>query len=274
MDMCMSSLLPHCKNHSSLILIQCYCQDHQQGIHQVTCFCGHARCSNCEVETFKTWKPQKLIRPNISRAGRGFEAELISQDAMLVAYSNHRLFYILSLELSMDLSRSDSLFKQHAFIWSPSFSTRKEKRYLNENQSIEAERLRLLRESGTIDTQRSDHGRIFSSFLEMGCESDVERYSYWNIQLEEFVGPIEMRRLEVSDTPNDRLVLVDDRNNSTASPINRGGASRPSEGPLTASKFYELLQKPVCIQSYEQARDWLHPLRLCFLISHQNPKWR
>lgn len=134
--------------------------------------------------------------------------------------------------------------KQYAFVWKPTFFRRHDNVYLSDQESsryVAPPRQSPLT-GGIITHENIAHDVIVEKFVNNQCEHEFDRYSYRTQLLEEFLNQADLEALNSRPvTKQPSSVLVDDRNNNSASRENPGGLARAPLKPLTAQQLYGTL---------------------------------
>jgi len=166
----------------------------------------------------------------------------------------------------MDYSRPyHGHFKQYAFVWKPIFSQRRTRNYPSEDRRYVERRVQF--EVATLPTEDPIHtmttGVVVDRFVNNQCQDDLDRYSYRNIQVAEFLEAADMDSLRAPAATRHASItkaLIDDRNNGSVTRDNLAGNCRLSHGPINARQLYTELLKSV-----SETWNWLHfPFRCKF----------
>jgi hypothetical protein len=132
-------------------------------------------------------------------------------------------------------------FKQYAFKWKAEFGERHEGVY---DSPQEADRYVERQGAGAIT--KDD---IIDAFVSAKCQQDVDRYSYRSRLLEEFLqlGDLQRIRQPPGTGTSTGQVLIDDRNDASASRDRTAGNLRRPREPLDSRGLYHELLKQVRI---------------------------
>jgi hypothetical protein len=130
-------------------------------------------------------------------------------------------------------------FKQHAFKWKAEFGQRHERVY---SSPQEADRY-VERQGATTKVD------IIDAFVSTQCHRDVERYLYRSRLLEGFLqlGNLERIQEPHATGTSTAQVLIDDRNDASATRDSTGGNFRRPAGPLDSRSLYNELLRAVRI---------------------------
>jgi hypothetical protein len=131
---------------------------------------------------------------------------------------------------------------RYSFIWTPTFGVRQHLVYSGENEHFLP-----------ATFPPSTTGEIIERFVGMGCGDDIDRYSSRTLLLRTFLEAADIEILRGppgEEAVSKRMVLLDDRNNETASRLHPEGSCRPSLGLLSAQQLYTELSQQVISLDY------------------------